>query len=113
MPSLYYVRSSFEASGGFTAPTAADVGYLFVEYFKMPIEDDTPRIRVAMISNGDGTYDYANTLILPDLTPSSGSLAEGVSNASWESDVKTAAPLSYVVGMTRAEFNQFVIDWGV
>jgi len=105
---LYYSQASALQAIGETMPSGSDVGYLFLTYFKRTLEENPERPRQAMITNGDGTYDYAYGVYQADGTYTDVSITSGLSGVGWETDLKGLSGNMYVVSMTRDEFEEFV-----
>lgn len=111
--SMYYSLQEYDAVVGTAMPSGTDVGYLYLPYQVASPDDQPARTRIAMITNGDGTFDFVSVDIAPDGTLSNFVLDEGMASGFWPDAYKAAGYTSYARSMTRAEFNQFVTDWNV
>ena len=110
---LFYSLADAESSLGTTMPDGTDVGYFLLEYHKKTSEENPTRERIGMITNGDGTFDYAYAVYNSDGTYTDAALLEGLDDSVWATRFKTIQGFQYVINMTRAEFNDFVTAIGV
>lgn len=107
---LYYQKSLVPAEVASTKPSGTDVGYQFLQYYTRSTVENPPRVRGAMITNNDSTYDFVFGIYSEDHTYSEVDFQEGVLGANWAADFAKFAGVSLVSTMTRAEFNALVTE---
>lgn len=113
MPTLYYGLSSAISAGVDVVETTADVGYMFLQYYRNTPDTELTRLRGAMITNGDGTFDIVTGIYHEDGTYTDAVEVVDLDDSNWETEVKAFQGFSYVITCTRAEYDDLVTAMGL